>query len=122
MVASDQATFSDPLKPSELYKAAGDRLLDMGAWERAVDFFTAALGRAISNHQRGPIHESLGEAYFHLNDMKMAQSHYQIAYNGCLSSLGADAGPCRVIRSNMDRIAELMQSPGQGFVDRSEAS
>lgn len=118
MITSCQASFSDPRKPSEIYKAAGDKLLDLKEWKRAIEFLQEAFNLAYEEKQKGPIHESLGEAHFQLGSMETAQEHYKMALKVCSSSLGADAEPCRVIRGNLRRIAEFMQSPDRGIVDR----
>jgi len=98
--------FRDKNKPCELYKAAGDRLLDLGQYAAARQFLEEALHLAKGIQQQGPIWESLGEACFHLQDWPAAQEHYRKALDRCIAEKGPDSPICMTIRANLEKSAD----------------
>lgn len=99
---------------AELYKAAGDRLLDLKEYGRAKEFLYEAKKHAKSD-QNGPINESLAEALFYLNDYAEAESLFKKAMDDCISEMGANAPECMTIRANLEKARKASESP-PGFV------
>jgi tetratricopeptide (TPR) repeat protein len=97
-------------KACELYKAAGDSLLDLKEWRNAEKFLLEALRRSKSD-QEGPIQESLGEAHFYLNEYTEAESFFKKALNACSLQKGSNAPECITIRANLDQ-AQRAAEPG----------
>lgn len=106
-------TFDEPkavIKACELYKAAGDRLLDLREWQNAKEFLFEAMKRSKSD-QEGPIYESLGEAYFYLNEYSEAESLFKKALSACTLQKGSNAPECIAVRENLEQ-AQKAAKPG----------
>lgn len=100
--------------PAELYKTAGDRLLDLKDYRKAKEFLDEAMKHAKSD-QKGPINESLGEALFYLNEYSEAESLFKKAMDDCISQMGPNAPECMTIRDNLEKARNASESP-PGFV------
>lgn len=100
----------------ELYKAAGDRLLDLNDHAKAKEFLLEAMKHSKSD-QKGPISESLGEALFYLNEFAEAKDLFKRALDDCVSHMGGNAPECMTIRSNLEKARNASASP-PGFVGR----